>query len=122
MPRLYIEIHVRTGVGGEVPRWIAVRGCLCRSTPGLIVIAMPDASRPTRLQAIFHGLCPRCRSGKIFSRSLFAGLPKMNDVCPACGLKFEREQGYFLGALYMSYAMAVPLMALLVALFWLFTN
>jgi uncharacterized protein (DUF983 family) len=77
---------------------------------------------PTRLQAILRGLCPRCRSGKIFSRSLFAGLPKMNDLCPSCGLKFEREQGYFLGALYMSYAMAVPLMALLVAIFWLLTN
>ena len=46
----------------------------------------------------------------------------MNEACPSCGLKFEREQGYFLGALYMSYAMAVPLMALLVAFVWLLTK
>lgn len=46
----------------------------------------------------------------------------MNELCPACGLKFEREQGYFLGALYISYAMAVPLMALLVVIFWRLTD
>lgn len=74
------------------------------------------------MHAILRGLCPRCRRGGIFSRSLYAGLPKMNDVCQECGLKFEREQGYFLGALYFSYAMAVPLMALLVAIFWLVTG
>jgi uncharacterized protein (DUF983 family) len=83
---------------------------------------MADDSSPTRVRAIVRGLCPRCRRGQIFSRSLFAGLPKMNERCAACGLKFEREQGYFLGALYMSYAMAVPLMALLVAIFWLLTK
>ena len=30
----------------------------------------------------------------------------MNNLCPACGLKFEREPGYFVGAMYVSYAMA----------------
>jgi uncharacterized protein (DUF983 family) len=83
---------------------------------------MPAAANPTRMHAILHGLCPRCRRGKIFSRSLLAGLPKMNEVCPSCGLKYEREHGYFLGALYISYMMAVPVMALLVVIFWLTTN
>jgi hypothetical protein len=27
----------------------------------------------------------------------------MNECCLACGLKFEREQGYFLGAMGVSY-------------------
>jgi hypothetical protein len=27
----------------------------------------------------------------------------MNDPCPCCGLLFQREEGYFLGAMYMSY-------------------
>ncbi len=31
----------------------------------------------------------------------------MNRTCPACGIAFEREAGYFLGAMYFSYAMAV---------------
>ena len=31
----------------------------------------------------------------------------MNRQCPVCGIAFEREPGYFLGAMYFSYAMAV---------------
>ena len=45
----------------------------------------------------------------------------MNDPCPNCGLIFEREPGYFLGAMYFSYALAVlflvPLSFLLMAWF-----
>jgi hypothetical protein len=31
----------------------------------------------------------------------------MRDECPACGLRFLRESGYFLGAMYVSYGLAV---------------
>ena len=31
----------------------------------------------------------------------------MNDRCPVCGLAFLREAGYFLGAMYVSYALGV---------------
>jgi hypothetical protein len=34
----------------------------------------------------------------------------MNDPCPCCGLLFEREEGYFLGALYISYPIAAAIM------------
>ena len=37
----------------------------------------------------------------------------MNNLCPACGLKFEREPGYFLGAMYVSYAFAAILITIL---------
>ena len=38
----------------------------------------------------------------------------MHDDCPACGLDFDRgEPGYFTGAMYVSYALAIPLIALL---------
>jgi len=37
----------------------------------------------------------------------------MNDTCPTCGLKFEREPGYFMGALYISYALAIVILGLL---------
>lgn len=57
--------------------------------------------------------CPRCRRGTIF-RGLFT----MHRACPSCGLEFEREQGYFLGAMYFSYALAVlivlPVIAVMV--------
>jgi hypothetical protein len=31
----------------------------------------------------------------------------MNERCPNCNLKFEREEGYFLGAMYVSYALSL---------------
>ncbi len=52
--------------------------------------------------------CPRC--GHPIFRSPLA----MHENCPGCGLDFDRGQpGYFTGAMYVSYALAVPLIALL---------
>ena len=31
----------------------------------------------------------------------------MYERCAACGLRYEREQGYFVGAIYVNYAVAV---------------
>ena len=54
------------------------------------------------LSAILAQRCPRCREGRIF-----AGFVRMNDACPDCNADLEREQGYFLGAMYFSYGFAV---------------
>lgn len=52
--------------------------------------------------------CPRC------GHPLFHGLLRMHDDCPGCGLDLDRGQpGYFTGAMYISYALAIPLIALL---------
>jgi hypothetical protein len=40
---------------------------------------------------------------------MFHGSFKMNDPCPVCGLLFQREEGYFLGAMYVSYGLSVVL-------------
>jgi len=40
----------------------------------------------------------------------------MNERCPVCDLKFEREEGYFLGAMYISYGLALILIIALAAL------
>jgi len=43
----------------------------------------------------------------------------MHERCPVCALKFEREPGYFLGAMYISYGVAlITIVGLGVAL-WL---
>src|SRR5690349_9496369 len=78
--------------------------------------------RISTLQGIARQLCPRCRAGKIFLRSFWRGFPKMNERCPVCGLKFEREQGYFLGAMYISYGLALPVLALLTTAVWSLTG
>ena len=38
-----------------------------------------------------------------------SGFQKMHSNCPNCGLKFEREPGFFFGAMYISYAFSVAL-------------
>jgi uncharacterized protein (DUF983 family) len=80
---------------------------------------------PTKLSTagdIVRQRCPRCRMGSIFRYSIFRGFPKMNERCPACDLKFDREPGYFLGAMYISYALALAIVALLSALLWSITG
>jgi uncharacterized protein (DUF983 family) len=62
--------------------------------------------------------CPRCRVGKIFRHSIFLGFPKMHESCSVCHLRYNREPGYFLGAMYISYVLAVPIFALIAALVW----
>jgi len=46
----------------------------------------------------------------------------MYESCPVCGLKFEREQGYFLGAMYVSYGLSIVPVLLFVLLIWKVTG
>jgi len=77
-------------------------------------------SHVSAASAILRQLCPRCRMGTIFRSSIFTGFPKMREVCPICGLKFEREQGYFLGAMYISYGLALITILAFALLLWFF--
>lgn len=45
--------------------------------------------------------CPQCGKG-----SLAAGFFKTARVCAFCGMLFEKESGYFAGAIYPLYAMS----------------
>lgn len=78
-------------------------------------------SKPPVLNGILHQLCPRCRAGKMFRGSIFR-FPKMNERCPICDLKFEREEGYFLGAMYISYLLSLLCIVLLTVLLWSFSQ
>lgn len=46
----------------------------------------------------------------------------MHDRCPVCGLHFDREPGYFLGAMYISYGLGVGLIIIFAAVLWLVTR
>jgi uncharacterized protein (DUF983 family) len=46
--------------------------------------------------------CPRCGRAP-----LFRGWFTMNVVCAVCDLRFERAQGYWVGAIYVNYAVTV---------------
>lgn len=57
---------------------------------------MPTAA-PSRSKILWRGItrrCARCGSGHLFQRYF-----KMVPDCPSCHLHFEREPGYFTGAL-----------------------
>ena len=62
------------------------------------------------LASILEQRCPRCGEGKVFG-----GLVRMHTHCPVCGIKFEREAGYFVGAMYFSYALAIAVAVPVVA-------
>ena len=49
-----------------------------------------------------RGRCPRCGSGGVF-RNFF----DLHERCPSCGLKFEREPGYWVGAMVIITAVTV---------------
>lgn len=46
----------------------------------------------------------------------------MNHRCPACGLLFNREPGYFLGAMHISYGLALALFFAFGVILWLLTR
>ncbi len=59
----------------------------------------------SKRQILMKGLrlkCPRCGEGYMFS-----GMFKMRSECGSCHFRFEREAGYFVGAMYISYGATV---------------
>src|SRR5215475_2830273 len=57
--------------------------------------------------ALLRGLrlrCPRCGAPGIFD-----GFWTLRRFCRACNLRFEREQGYFIGAIYINYFATVSI-------------
>jgi uncharacterized protein (DUF983 family) len=60
--------------------------------------------------------CPACGGASLY-KSAF----KMQERCPSCGLVYGREQGYFVGAIYLN-VMATEALILLVYLVSLLTG
>ncbi|MBI3555888.1 MAG: DUF983 domain-containing protein [Deltaproteobacteria bacterium] len=78
-----------------------------------------NTRKKTILESFFGVLmntCPRCFGGAVFSRLL-----TMNQTCPKCQLKYEREPGYFLAAMSLSYSMGF-VVVLPIFLFLLFRD
>lgn len=74
-----------------------------------------ETPRGTILVRGFTRRCPRCGSGRLFRHWV-----SMVSDCPRCGLHFERESGYWAGALAINFIctgglLMVALISLLVA-------
>jgi uncharacterized protein (DUF983 family) len=76
-------------------------------------VTTPPQARPKRLTALLRQRCPRCLRGHVYH-----GLISMYDTCPECGHQFGREPGYFTGAMYASYTLAVPLLFIIFVVLW----
>ena len=64
---------------------------------------------PGPARMVVRGLvrrCPRCGGGK-----LFTGWLKMRPRCPRCGMCFEREEGFFLGAFVVNFGVMLITLA-----------
>jgi uncharacterized protein (DUF983 family) len=55
--------------------------------------------------------CPACGGGRLFTEWF-----RMAPTCPRCGYRFEREEGFFLGAYVLNLVMAQALVMLLAVL------
>ena len=53
-----------------------------------------------RLWAILRQRCPVCLQGQVFHSIL-----GMNSRCPVCGVKYDRETGYFLNSMFIAYTL-----------------
>jgi len=70
-----------------------------------------------KLHSILNHKCPRCLEGDIYANKSsydLKNITKMKQSCDECNLDFEREPGYYYGAMYVSYALTV---AMAIALF-----
>jgi uncharacterized protein (DUF983 family) len=47
--------------------------------------------------------CPNCGKGKLFRRGF-----TMYEKCPVCGWRFEREEGYWTGAIALNLGLPKP--------------
>ncbi|HEX8098158.1 MAG TPA: DUF983 domain-containing protein [Pyrinomonadaceae bacterium] len=60
--------------------------------------------------------CPVCGRGDLYQSAF-----RLNKSCASCGLVFEREQGYFVGSIYIN-VIATEAVILLIYVFALITS
>lgn len=66
--------------------------------------------KQTILYSITNNKCPRCHEGSFFVTNNPYNLSKFDKIhhhCEVCGENFEREPGFYYGAMYVSYAWTV---------------
>jgi uncharacterized protein (DUF983 family) len=64
------------------------------------------------LKSIFTNKCPRCHKGQFWANgnpyyNLLLNKARIYERCGHCGLKYERETGYWYGAMYVGYGLSI---------------
>lgn len=64
----------------------------------------------SKLYSIFAMKCPRCHEGDVFeTRNPYKKMSAIHTNCSHCGLRYEKEMGFFFGAMYVSYMLNIAL-------------
>lgn len=70
------------------------------------------AQNPNVVKSILKMKCPKCHEGDLFCNKniyKFKGFLDMPNYCPKCNQSFRIESGFYLGAMYVSYALTIAL-------------
>lgn len=64
------------------------------------------------LQSVIKNKCPRCHKGEFWAHrnpyyNLLINKARIYESCGHCGLKYERETGYWYGAMYVGYGLSI---------------
>lgn len=68
------------------------------------------AFKETILYSVLNAKCPRCHEGDFFETKNPYNLKKFDKMphrCPVCNEDFDRETGFYYGAMYISYGLTV---------------
>lgn len=63
-----------------------------------------------RLYSILNSKCPKCHEGDFhLTKNPYdlKNFGKNHEYCPSCNYHFDKEPGYFFGAMYVSYGLSI---------------
>jgi len=63
----------------------------------------------------FANCCPNCGNKTLFRADKVF---ELNKSCPSCGLKIEKDEGFFLGAMSLNYGVTCACFLAPIALLW----
>lgn len=84
--------------------------------------AQASPSKTNLFVSVLSNRCPRCRKGKLFTKSNPYNLRRMMDMperCPVCGQLYELETGFYMGTGYVSYGLSVAFTGFFFIFWWL---
>lgn len=97
----------------------AKKGYFCRKESIMLASA-----KGSKLYSILNSKCPVCQEGDYYETKKVYDLKrfdKAHEYCGYCNHKFEIENGFFYGAMYVSYGIAIAIsVALFMATYVLF--
>ena len=68
--------------------------------------------KESKFYSIVNFKCPRCHDGDLFPANTLYNPKRFSDMyesCPCCGLAYEKEPGFYYGAMYVSFGISTAL-------------